>query len=180
MNDGNGSKDVIIEIPQIEKAVWSHVWKKMRGGETLQGKEIYIGRSMADHPNWFPFSKHSMYWAVMIRCLMEPIPLSISIFIRSWVKYSTDNPKRHKFLPHAYQEGDCPHTTVHLLIAIFQIELKQMARRLADNERAEFDGRLTFKGYVLWADYPLKRCGQNSGLAHHHNSTIFTAHQRIN
>ena len=154
----------------------------MRGGETLQGKEIYIGRSVADHPNWFPVFEHSMYWAVMIRCLMEPIPLSISIFIRSWVvKYSTDNPKRHKFSTACVPRGETVHTQLSICSSLFF--KSSSSKWLVDWQIMSVPnstGRLTFKGYVLWVDYPRKRCGQNSGLAHHHSSTIFTAHQRIN
>ena len=141
MNDGNGSKDVIIEIPQIEKGVWSHVWKKMRGGETLQGKEIYIGRSMADHPNWFP-----VFETLDVLGGDDTLPDGTNPFIH--LNFHTlvgsqvfdGQPKAAQvFYRMRAKKGDCPHTTVHLLIAIFQIELKQMARRLAHNERAEFD-----------------------------------------
>ena len=42
-----------VQITPIDKQILKQVWTKMRTGETLEGAAIYIGRSMAEHPQWF-------------------------------------------------------------------------------------------------------------------------------
>ena len=68
---------LIIEIPQIERHLLSSVWRKMRSGEQLRGEEIYIGRSMADHPDWFPIFETMDVLKEMTPCRTEVTLLSI-------------------------------------------------------------------------------------------------------
>ena len=48
------AQQVVIEMQGVDKATLSRVWTQMREGEALTGDAVYIGRSMADHPEWFP------------------------------------------------------------------------------------------------------------------------------
>ena len=141
MTQDQHSKEVVIEIPQIEKAVWSRIWKKMRSGEALQGREIYIGRSMADHPNWFP-----LFETLDVLGGDDTLPdgsnpfvhLNFHTLVGSQV-FAGQPKAAQDFYRIRTKKGDSPHDAVHLLIAIFQAELQRMARRIARNEQTEFD-----------------------------------------
>ena len=48
------SRRIVIEMQGVDKRRLAEVWARMRQGEKLVGDDTYLGRSMADHPEWFP------------------------------------------------------------------------------------------------------------------------------
>ena len=143
MSGETGGQRVTIEMPAIDKRVLSAVWKKMRVGETLAGKEHYIGQSMADHPQWFPIFEtldvlggddtlpdgtnpfaHLTFHVMMGSQIFNRAPKESELFYRMRLK-----------------KGDASHDIIHMMINVYQRHLIQGARRAQGGGQGGFNVR---------------------------------------
>ena len=132
---------LIIEIPQIERHLLSSVWRKMRSGEQLRGEEIYIGRSMADHPDWFP-----IFETMDVLKGDDTLPdgsnpfihLSFHTLLGSQV-FNGRPLAAQRFYQQRHRRGDSAHAIIHMMIAIFHHEIAAMSKRPSTPEKPQFD-----------------------------------------
>ncbi|MEE2786630.1 MAG: DUF1841 family protein [Myxococcota bacterium] len=116
---------LVIEIPRVAPAVLSSVWKKMRSGEQLHDQEIYIGRSMADHPDWFP-----IFETMDVLKGDDTLPdgtnpflhLSFHTLLGSQV-FNGKPVAAQSFYQQRNRRGDSGHAIIHMMMVVFQTEL---------------------------------------------------------
>lgn len=122
-NDRKGS--VTVELQGIDKRMLKHVWDKMRRGDDLEGQEVYIGRSMADHPDWFP-----VFETIGLLEGDDTLPdgenpfvhLTFHVMVGSQI--FNRNPKEAEvFYRLRLRKGDEPHDIIHMMINVYQRHL---------------------------------------------------------
>jgi hypothetical protein len=132
---------VTIELQGIDKRVLKNVWDKMRQGEPLSGQENYIGRSMADHPDWFP-----VFETIGLLEGDDTLPdgenpfvhLTFHVMIGSQV--FNRNPKEAEvFYRLRLRQGDEPHDIIHMMINVFQRHLAWTAQNARQGGAGDFD-----------------------------------------
>lgn len=132
---------VTIELQGIDKRVLKNVWDKMRQGEPLAGQENYIGRSMADHPDWFP-----VFETIGLLEGDDTLPdgenpfvhLTFHVMIGSQV--FNRNPKEAEvFYRLRLRQGDEPHDIIHMMINVFQRHLAWTAQSARQGGTGDFD-----------------------------------------
>lgn len=132
---------VTIELQGIDKRVLKNVWDKMRQGEPLAGQENYIGRSMADHPDWFP-----VFETIGLLEGDDTLPdgenpfvhLTFHVMIGSQV--FNRNPKEAEvFYRLRLRQGDEPHDIIHMMINVFQRHLAWTAQNARQGGTGDFD-----------------------------------------
>ncbi|MCB9526832.1 MAG: DUF1841 family protein [bacterium] len=132
---------VTIELQGIDKRVLKAVWDKMRRGEELTGQEIYIGRSMADHPDWFP-----VFETIGLLEGDDTLPdgenpfvhLTFHVMVGSQV--FNRNPKEAEvFYRLRLRAGDEPHDIIHMMINVFQRHLAWTAQQARQGGTGDFD-----------------------------------------
>lgn len=156
-SSGEGPKQgrLVIELKGVEKAHLAQVWEKMKAGQQLQGPEVYIGQSMADHPQWFPF-----FETIGVLGGDDTLPdgtnpfahVSLHVIIGSQIFHR--QPKEAEiFYRMRLRAGDDRHDVIHMMLEIFQRHLLWTAQH-AQQTGGRFDMAAyarTFK--TLW---PLK------------------------
>ncbi|MCA9538504.1 MAG: DUF1841 family protein [Myxococcales bacterium] len=131
MTGANEKGRIVVELPGVDKRLLRHVWDKMRNGQALLGQEMYIGRSMADHPEWFP-----IFETIGLLEGDDTLPdgtnpfvhLTFHVLIGSQI--FNRNPKEAEvFYRMRVKAGDEPHDIVHMLINVFQRHLAWTAQQ---------------------------------------------------
>ena len=141
MTDMNSPKDngIQVEITPIEKRILKQVWTKMRTGETLEGAAVYIGRSMAEHPQWF-----ALFEAIGILEGDDELPdgtnpyihLTMHVLVGGQIFHG--QPKQAtQFYQRRIQKGDDSHLIAHMMIEVFKRHLAWTAQKGRD--ASEFD-----------------------------------------
>ena len=121
----------VIEIQSVEKGVLKAVWAKMRNGTTLQGSEIYIGRAMAEHPNWFP-----IFETIGLLEGDDELPdgtnpylhLTLHMLVGAQI-FHQDPPQATDFYKRRLSMGDNSHSIAHMMIEVFKAQLIKTAQK---------------------------------------------------
>ena len=138
---------LVIEMQGVDKRHLAYVWEKMKRGEELVGAERYIGQSMADHPEWFPF-----YETIGVLEGDDTLPdgqnpfahTSFHILIGSQIFHR--RPKEAEiFYRMRLRKGDEPHDIVHMMINVFQRHLVWTAQAA---RAGTGDGQLDMEAYA--------------------------------
>ena len=155
-NQGSGGRRVVIEIPAVDKRILGQVWSKMREGAELTGQEQYIGRSMADHPEWFP-----IFETIDVLAGDDALPdgtnpiahITFHVLVGSQV-FNRSPPEAEVFYRMRIRKGDDPHQVIHMMINVFQRHLMWAAEHATPEGKAPFDRAAYAKTLrTLW---PLK------------------------
>jgi hypothetical protein len=133
---------VVLELQGITKHHLAHVWEKMRAGEQLAGAEIYIGRSMADHPQWFPFFST----IGLLETGDDELPdgqnpfahVSMHILVGSQI-FSRSPEEAETFFRLRVRKGDEPHAVIHMMIEVFQRHLAWAVEHRGASGEIQFD-----------------------------------------
>lgn len=123
---------LVVELEGIDKRHLAYVWEKMRDGRALQGDEVYIGRSMADHPEWYPFFST----IGILEGGDDELPdgsnpfahVSMHILIASQIHHQTP-PEAETFYRVRVRKGDAAHDVIHMMINVFQRHLLWTAQQ---------------------------------------------------
>lgn len=116
---------LVIELQGLDKRHLAYVWQKMKGGEELEGQEVFIGRSMADHPHWFPF-----FDTIGLLEGDDELPdgqnpfshVSMHVLVGSQV-FNRAPREAEVFYRMRLRKGDDSHAIIHMLIEVFQRHL---------------------------------------------------------
>ena len=153
---------LVIEMQGGDKQSRSRIWTKMREGQKLEGAETYIGRSMADHPEWFPiFETMDVLGGDDTQPNGEnPFAhLTFHILVGSQI-FHQQPPEAEVFFRMRLRQGDDPHDIVHMMINAFQRHLAwaaQQARKPAAGQAAgQVQIDLAAYGQTLKTIAPLK------------------------
>lgn len=169
----SGQGKVTIELQGVDKRVLKHVWDKMRRGEELKGQEMYIGRSMADHPQWFP-----LFETIGLLDGDDDLPdgsnpfvhLTFHVLIGSQV-FNRKPKEAEVFYRLRIKRGEEPHDVIHMMINVFQRHLAWTAQNAKQGGSGEFDvkayARTLRKLQNLKLDKLWQRLGQPQPLKAH-------------
>ncbi len=133
---------VVIELQGVDKRTLAWVWQKMKRGEALaEGSETYIGRSMADHPEWFP-----IFDTIGVLEGDDTLPdgtnpfahVSMHVIVGSQV-YHRNPPEAEIFYRMRLRKGDDSHDIIHMLINVFQRHLAWAAQHAGPEGGGQFD-----------------------------------------
>ena len=125
------AQQVVIEMQGVDKATLSRVWTQMREGEALTGDAVYIGRSMADHPEWFP-----IFETLDVLGGDDTLPngenpiahVTFHILVGSQI-FHQQPAEAETFFRMRLRQGDDPHDVVHMMINVFQRHLAWTAQQ---------------------------------------------------
>ncbi len=150
-------KQIVIEMQGVDKRHLALVWQKMKQGVELVGDEAYIGRSLADHPEWFPIFDtigllegedelpdgqnpfaHVTFHVVIGSQIFHRRPTEAEIFYRMRLR-----------------QGDERHDVIHMMINVFQRHLVWAAQH-AQQTGGKMDFDLAAYGKTLKSLWPLK------------------------
>ena len=129
MNRDEGVSKQIVRITPMDKSLLKRVWSKMRQGVTLQKSEVYIGRSMAEHPDWFPIFE-------TIGLLdgddelddgTNPFEhITLHVLIGAQI-FHRQPPQATDFYMHRLSMGEESHDIAHIMIEVFTSQLEALA-----------------------------------------------------
>ena len=130
---------VQVEITPIDKRILKQVWTQMRAGETLEGAAVYIGRSMAEHPQWF-----ALFEALGILEGEDELPdgsnpyihLTLHVLVGGQIFHSQPR-QATRFYQKRIERGDDSHLVVHMMIEVFKRHLVWTAEQ--GREASDFD-----------------------------------------
>lgn len=133
--------NLVIEIKGVDKRHLAMVWQKMTQGVELQADEIYIGRSMADHPEWFPF-----FATIGVLEGDDTLPdgqnpfahVSFHVLIGSQI-FHQNPPEAETFYRLRLRKGDDRHDVIHMMINVFQRHLVWAAQHAGPEGGGQFD-----------------------------------------
>lgn len=161
------NSSVTIELQGIDKRHLAHVWEKMKRGQTLQGAETFIGRSLADHPQWY-----ALFETIgLLETGDDTLPngenpfahIALHLIIASQIH--TNQPEEAEtFYRIRVRKGDSPHETIHMMIAVFQRHLSWAAQNRAPEEPIDLD--LQAYGATLRSLFHLKKKALWARLGH--------------
>ncbi len=135
------NKELQVEINPIDKRILKQVWTKMRAGEQLEGAGVYIGRSMAEHPQWF-----ALFEALGVLEGEDELPdgtnpyihLTLHILVGGQIFHS--EPKQAtRFYQRRIERGDDSHLVAHMMIEVFKRHLIWTAKQGRD--ASDFDNK---------------------------------------
>ncbi len=134
-------RKLVIELKGVDKRHLAAVWQKMKRGEELRGDEVYIGRSMADHPEWFP-----IFDTIGLISGDDTLPdgsnpfahISFHVLIGSQINHQRP-PEVETFYRMRVRRGDKSHDVIHMLINIFQRHLVWAAEHRSEGEGMRID-----------------------------------------
>lgn len=103
----------------------------MRNGATLEGSAVYIGRSMAEHPQWF-----ALFEALGVLEGDDELEdgtnpylhLTLHVLIGSQIFHGEPKQATH-FYQKRLQKGDDSHSIVHMMIEAFKRHLIWTAKQ---------------------------------------------------
>lgn len=132
---------VVIEMQGVDKQTLRACWLKMKAGEALEGAEVYIGRSMADHPDWFP-----MFDTIGLLGDDDVLPdgtnpfahVSFHVLVGSQIFHGSP-PEAEIFYRMRLRKGDDRHLVIHMMIEVFQRHLVWAAQHADPEHGARFD-----------------------------------------
>lgn len=133
---------VVVEMQGVDKGTLRQVWQKMKACEELaEGPETYIGRSMADHPQWFP-----IFDTIGLLDGDDTLPdgsnpfahISLHVLVGSQI-FHRNPPEAEIFYRMRLRKRDDRHDVVHMMINVFQRHLVQAAQHADPEGGAQFD-----------------------------------------
>lgn len=144
MSDEGGK--FVIELQGIDKRHLAYVWEKMKNGEELEGQEVFIGRSMADHPHWYPF-----FATIGLLGGEDELPdgsnpfghVSLHVLIGSQI-FNQNPPEAETFYRMRLRKGDDSHAIIHMMLEVFQRHLVWAAQ----NSQSPGDMPLDMQAYA--------------------------------
>jgi hypothetical protein len=139
MSDEEGK--FVIELQGIDKRHLAHVWQKMKAGDALEGQEVFIGRSMADHPQWYPF-----FTTIGLLGGDDEMPdgtnpfghVSLHVLIGSQI-FNQEIPEAETFYRMRLRKGDDSHSVIHMMIEVFQRHLMWAAQHATTPGEMDLD-----------------------------------------
>ncbi|MEZ4469359.1 MAG: DUF1841 family protein [bacterium] len=146
----------VIELQGIDKRHLALVWQKMKDGEELTGAEVFIGRSLADHPQWFPF-----FDTIGLLGGDDTLPdgenpfahVSMHVLLGSQIFHAS--PKEAElFYRMRLRKGDDSHMVIHMMLEVFQRHLAWAVQHAGPDGQANLD--MTAYARTLRTLWPLK------------------------
>ncbi len=136
---------LVVELPGVDKGHLAYVWQKMKRGEELEGSEVYLGRSMADHPEWFP-----IFDTIGVLEGDDTLPdgqnpfahVTFHVIIGSQI-FNQSPPEAETFYRMRLRKGDERHLVIHMMISVFQRHLAWTAQHAE-----EVDGQFDLQAYA--------------------------------
>lgn len=147
---------MVIELKGVDKRHLAFVWQKMKTGQELEGQEIFIGRSMADHPTWFP-----MFDTIGLLEGDDELPdgqnpfahVSMHVLVGSQV-FNREPREAEIFYRMRLRKGDESHAIIHMLLEVFQRHLVWAVQNAAPGTEPNID--MKAYGKTLKSLWPLK------------------------
>lgn len=154
-----GQREVVVEMQGVDRLTLARVWEKMRAGATLEGPETYLGRAMADHPEYFEFFETmELFGAGQDENLPKgeenPFAHLTFHFIVGSQIFHQNPPEAEVFYRMRLRAGDDRHDVVHMMINVFQRHLAWAAQHATPDSPPQFD--LKAYGATLKTLWPLK------------------------
>ena len=136
-----GGRKIVVEIPSVDRRQLAYVWNKMKAGEELVGHEGYIGRSMADHPEWFP-----VFETIDVLGGDDTLPdgsnpvahVTMHVVVASQI-FSQAPPEAETFYRLRLRKGDDRHDVIHMMINAFHQQLFQAAKNAGPDGKASMN-----------------------------------------
>lgn len=131
----------VLEMQGLDKRHLAFVWQKMKDGGELEGSEIYIGRSLADHPQWFP-----LFETIGLLEGDDEQPdgtnpfahVMMHVLIGSQI-FSQNPPEAEVFYRMRLRKGDERHAIIHMMLNVFQRHLAWAAERATAETGLQID-----------------------------------------
>ena len=119
------SKQIKVEFKGVNDAVFAQVWEKMKHGHRLEGAEHILGRSMADHPHWYPYFETIGIFETPSHYPGDVNPfLHINLHLLVGLQILKSTPlEAKKFYLTRLKKHDEPHDIIHMMIEAFQKHL---------------------------------------------------------
>ena len=163
MTTQGGPREVVVEMQGVDKLTLARVWEKMRAGFDLSGPETYLGRAMADHPEYFPLFENmellgqSPEEQGLPQGAENPFAhLTFHIIVGSQI-FHQNPPEAEVFYRMRLRQGDDRHDVIHMMVNVFQRHLAWAAQHqhaTGPDGQANFD--LAAYGKTLKTLWPLK------------------------
>ena len=160
-----------IEIKGPDKAALKIVWDKMRAGTQLAGAEIFIGRSMAEHPLWFP-----LFETIGILDDNDEqedgtnpfLHLTFHIMLGAQI-YQAQPPEAQYFYERRLKRGEDSHQILHKMIFLFQRQLAITAKKGESMDDFDWTGyRKLLKALTLVSEEKFWSQFERSEAPHFH------------
>lgn len=152
-------REVVVEMQGVDRLTLARIWEKMRAGLELEGDEVYIGRAMADHPEYFPLFETMEIFGPgqnLDAAAGEENPfahLTFHFIVGSQIQHQNP-PEAEVFYRMRLRAGDDRHDVLHMMVNVFQRHLAWAAQHVGPDGQAHFD--LRAYGQTLKALWPLK------------------------
>ena len=119
------SKQITVEFQGVNDAVFAQIWEKMKRGEHLEGAEHILGRSMADHPHWYPYFETIGIFNTPSHYPGEVNPfLHINLHMLVGLQVLQSKPlEAKKFYLARLKKKNEPHEIIHMMIEAFKKHL---------------------------------------------------------
>ena len=156
-------REVVVEMQGVDRLTLVRVWEKMRAGASLEGAETYLGRAMADHPEYFElFETMEIFGGERNASARSgatgpdenPFAHLTFHFIVGSQIFHQNPPEAEVFYRMRVRAGDDRHDVVHMMINVFQRHLAWAAQHPTADGQAHFD--LKAYGATLKTLWPLK------------------------
>lgn len=114
---------LMIAVQGVDRTQMAQVWAKMKAGQPLEGREIYIGQAMAEHPQWFSYFDTLSNDSDQMTQNNETLGhVAFHMAIGSQI-FTSKPPEAEIFYRIRLRKGDKPHDVIHMMIAIYQQHL---------------------------------------------------------
>lgn len=160
MSEQGPQREVVVEMQGVDRLTLARVWEKMRAGVTLEGPDTYLGRAMADHPEYFElfetmeiFGDQSAQAGASSGDENPFAHLTFHFIIGSQI-FHQNPPEAEVFYRMRVRAGDDRHDVIHMMINVFQRHLAWAAQHPTPEGQAHFD--LKAYGATLKTLWPLK------------------------
>lgn len=155
----SGGREVVVEMQGVDRLTLARVWEKMRAGVALEGPETYLGRAMADHPEYFEYFETMELFDTgndprLPQGEDNPFAHLTFHFIVGSQIFHQNPPEAEVFYRMRLRAGDDRHDVAHMMINVFQRHLAWAAQHPTPDGQAQFD--LKAYGQTLKSLWPLK------------------------
>lgn len=114
---------IVIEFQGVSKEVIAQVWSQLKTGPQLEGAAYVLGRSLVDHPHWFPFFEAIGVFEgdhVAYPGDVDPF-LHVNLHFLIGLQVLNEAPAEARAFYLAREaRGDLPHEIIHVMMEAFQ------------------------------------------------------------
>ncbi len=114
---------IVIQFQGVSQAVIAQVWSQLKTGPQLEGAAYVLGRSLVDHPHWFPFFEAIGVFEgdhVAYPGDVDPF-LHVNLHFLIGLQVLNEAPAEARaFYVAREARGDSPHEIIHVMMEAFQ------------------------------------------------------------